>query len=199
MDRFWLYIAIIAWLLIAAIVVRRSVLRFKGVHLPIHEEFKTHDQIADQAITIERMFQSSLHDMSFAELITMSEKLEEKQDYRKVVKYLEEALHRELPPDHYVSIHVKLIDAYLALNDYQRALVVVNKLVFHFPNEAIWQEKAAKIQLLAGKYQEAVKTLETLLNTYPQKAYLELLAKAYRKLKMHDKARDIYQDLHRMR
>lgn len=199
MDSFWLYIALLAWIAIAVITIRRGILRYQGVSLPIHEEFKTHDQIAEQAITIERMFQSNLHEMSFAELVTMADKLSQKQDYRKVVKYLEEALHRDLPADNYVDIHVKLVDAYLALNDYPRALVVVNKLIFHFPNEAIWQEKAAKIQILAGKYEEAVKTLETLLDIHPQKAYLELLAKAYRKLKLHDKARDIYQDLHRFR
>lgn len=199
MESFWLYIAGSCWLAIAVITARRLLLRYNGVRLPIHEEFKTHDQISEQAITIERMFQSNLHDMSFAELITMADKLNKKQDFRKEVKYLEEALHRDLPPDHYVSIHVKLVDAYLALNDYARALVVVNKLVFHFPDEAIWQEKVAKIQILSGRYEEAVKTLETLIDVHPQKAYLELLAKAYRKLKLHDKARDIYQDIHRFR
>ncbi len=199
MESFWLYIAGFSWIAIAIIAARRLVLRYQGVRLPIHEEFKTHDQISEQAITIERMFQSNLHDMSFSELLTMADKLNKKQDFRKVVKYLEEALHRDLPPDHYVDIHVKLIDAYLALNDYPRALVVVNKLLFHFPNEAIWQEKAAKIQILAGRYEEAVKTLEALIDMHPQKTYLELLAKAYRKLKLHDKARDIYQDIHRFR
>ncbi len=199
MESFWLYIAGLCWLAIGGITTRRLLLRYRGVRLPIHEEFKTHDQISEQAITIERMFQSNLHDMSFSELITMADKLSKKHDFRKEVKYLEEALHRDLPPDHYVDIHVKLVDAYLALNDYSRALVVVNKLVFHFPNEAIWQEKVAKIQILAGRYEEAVKTLETLIDLHPQKAYLELLAKAYRKLKLHDKARDIYQDIHRFR
>ena len=197
MNTFWLSLAGASWLTIGLTIARRILLYYRGVRLPLHEEFSVPDQIAEQTINLERMFQNSLHDMSFSELIKIADKVVAKKDYKKGVRYLEEALKRDLPPDHYVDIHVKLIEAYLALEDYTRALVVVNKLIFHFPDSVVWYEQSARIQMLAGKYEEAVKTLEILIDRAPKKEYIELLAKAYRRLKLHDKARAIYQDMHR--
>ncbi|MBP7057052.1 tetratricopeptide repeat protein [Candidatus Gracilibacteria bacterium] len=199
MNAFWLSLASVSWLAIGVTVARRLYLYYRGVRLPLHEEFGVPDQIAEQTINLERMFQNSLHDMSFSELIKIADKIGQKKDYKKVVKYLEEALKRDLPPDHYVDVHMRLVEAYLALLDFPRALVVVNKLIFHFPDSIEWYEQAAKIQMLAGKYEEAVKTLEILIDRAPKKEYIELLARAYRRLKLHDKARAIYQDVHRLR
>ena len=193
------YLALISWLIALVVILRRLFLFRKGIRVPVEEQFAPTDQIVEQTISIEKMFQHSLHQMSFGELSELAEKANEKKDYRKVIKYLEEALQREIPADHYIRIHVLLAEAYTALRDYMRALVVINKLILHFPNEPVWQEQAVSIQLVAGLYEDAVKTLHNLLMLEQKKEYLELLAKTYRKLKQHDKARQIYQDLHRIR
>ncbi len=195
---FWLTLASISWLSVIVIAARRIFLNSRGIRLNVQEEFKSEDQVAEQTINLERMFQSSLHDMSFGELLSMAEKSNRKKDYKKTVKYLEEALRKEIPEDHYVNIHVLLADAYSALKDYSRAMVVMNKLVLHFPDVSMWQEKAVQLQLKAGQYEAAIVTLHTLLTLEPhKKEYLELLAKTYRKMKLHDKAREVYQTLYR--
>ncbi|MBI4836463.1 MAG: tetratricopeptide repeat protein [Candidatus Abawacabacteria bacterium] len=194
------YIAFISWLLALAIIGRRLFLYSTGTRLAAEETFAPIDQILEQTISLERMFQSNLHQMGFGELSELAEKANAKKDYRKVVKYLEEALKREIPADHYIRIHVLLAEAYTALRDYMRALVVINKLILHFPREAVWLEQAVSIQLVAGHYEDAVRTVQQLLQLDPgRRDYLELLAKTYRKLKQHDKAREIYQDIHRSR
>ncbi len=193
------YLVIAAWLISLGIIIRRLVFHSQGVRLPAEELFAPTDQIVEQTISIEKMFQSNLHQMSFGELSELAEKANDKNDYRKVVKYLEEALKREIPADHYIRIHGLLAEAYTALRDYMRALVVINKLILHFPNVPAWQEQAVAIHLAAGHYEDAVKVLRGLLNLDPHRRdYLELLAKTYRKLKQHDKAREIYQSLHRI-
>lgn len=196
----WVTLASLSWLGAFIIVVRRLFLYSRGVRLKMHEEFKSDDQISEQTISFERMFQSSLHDMSFGELLSMAEQFNRKKDYKKAIKYLEEALRKEIPEDHYVNIHVLLADAYAAIKDYSRALVVMNKLVLHFPDVIQWQEKAVQLQLYAEQYEAAIATLHTLLTLEPnKKEYLELLAKTYRKMKLHDKAREVYQTLYRSR
>lgn len=193
------YLALTTWIISLGIILRRYYFYMKGNRLPAEEVFAPTDQILEQTISIEKMFQSNLHQMSFGELSELAEKANGKNDYRKVVKYLEEALKREIPPDHYIRIHGLLAEAYMALNDYMRALVVVNKLILHFPNVPAWQEQAVLIHLAAGHYDDAVKGIQNLLQQDPhRKEYLELLAKTYRKLKQHDKAREIYQSLHRI-
>ncbi|OGC82381.1 MAG: hypothetical protein A2V81_02555 [Candidatus Abawacabacteria bacterium RBG_16_42_10] len=195
---FWFTLASISWIASAIIVARRLFLYSRGVRLNMREEFKSEDELAEQTISLERMFQSSLHDMSFGELLSMAEKSNRKKDYKKTIKYLEEALRKEIPEDHYVNIHVLLADAYSAIKDYSRALVVMNKLILHFPDVPMWQEKAIQLQLKAGHYEAAIATLHTLLTLDPhKKEYFELLAKTYRKMKMHDKAREVYQTLYR--
>lgn len=193
------YLVLATWLISLGVVLRRVALYLRGIRLPAEELFAPTDQIVEQTISIEKMFQSNLHQMSFGELSELAEKANDKNDYRKVVKYLEEALKREIPPDHYIRIHGLLVEAYMALHDYMRALVVVNKLILHFPNLPAWKEQAVSIHLAAGNFQDAVKAIQDLLTYDPQnREYLELLAKTYRKLKQHDKAREIYQSLHRI-
>ncbi len=195
---FWVSLASISWLAAFIVVIRRLFLYSRGARLQMHEEFKSGDQIEEQTISLERMFQSSLHDMSFGELLSMAEKFNRKKDYKKAIKYLEEALRKEIPEDHYVNIHILLADAYSAIKDYNRALVVINKLVLHFPDQILWQEKALQLQLKAEHFEAAIATLHTLLTFDPRrKEYLELLAKTYRKMKLHDKAREVYQTLYR--
>lgn len=194
------YIALLAWIIALLIGLRRWWLYRAGVRLSVEEIVAPTDQIVEQKISIEKMFQSNLHQMSFGELSQLAENALEKKDYRKVIKYLEEALKREIPDDHHIRLHMMLAEAYTSLRDYTRALVVIKKLILHFPSEPVWLEQAVSIQLVAGSYDDAVRNIQTLLLLKPGKReYLELLAKTYRKLKQHDRAREIYQDLHRSR